>query len=66
MRYRIYFKDETQHPAEIDCIDLRVVGSRRLKAYLLDPKNREDSVDLFYGSDIKLITDDHGRPLFDA
>lgn len=66
MRYRIYFKDETQIPAEVDCIDLRVVGNRRLKAYLHDPKHREDSVDLFFGSDIKRIADDHDRTFFDA
>ena len=66
MRYRIYFKDETQHPAELDCIDLRIVGSRRLKAYLHDPKSREDCVDIFYGSDIRRIADDHDRTYFDA
>jgi hypothetical protein len=66
MRYRIYFKDETQHPAEVDCIMLRVVGDRRLKAYMEDPKHGEDCVDLCYGADIRRITDDHGRTFFEA
>jgi hypothetical protein len=66
MRYRIYFKDETQNPAEVDCVTLRMVGNRRLKAYLHEPKNMEDSVHLFYGSDIKRIADDHDRTFFEA
>lgn len=66
MRYRIYFKDETQEPAEIGCADLRIVGNRRLKAYLNDAKHLEDCVDIFYGSDIKRIADDHDRAFFDA
>lgn len=66
MRYRIYFKDKTQEPAEIDCVDMRVVGSRRLKAYLNDPKHLEDCVDVYYGSEISRIADDHDRTVFEA
>lgn len=63
MRYRIYFKDETQEPAEVDCFDLRIVGNRRLKAYL---KDSGSSVDLFYGSEFRRIADDHDRTFFEA
>lgn len=66
MRYRIYFKDDTQHPAEVDCYDLRVIGNRRLKAFLNDPKHGDDCVTLYYGSDIRRIADDHDRTFFDA
>lgn len=66
MRYRIYFKDITQQPAEVDCFDLRVTGNRRLKAYLKDFKHGEDCVDLFYGSEIKRIADNHDRSIFEA
>lgn len=66
MRYRIYFKDTTQHPAEIDCIDLRVIGHCRLKAFLQDPKHGEDCVTINYGSEIIRIADTHDRTFFEA
>lgn len=66
MRYRIYFKDDSQTPAEVDCYDLRVIGSRRLKAFLCDAKHGEDCVTLYYGSEIKRIADNHDRTVFEA
>ena len=66
MRYRIYFQEDSQIPAEVDCFDLRVIGNRRLKAFLNDAKHCEDCVTLYYGSDIKRIADNHDRTVFDA
>ena len=66
MRYRIYFKDEVQESVEIDCVDLRVVGNRRLKAYLQESRHRGDCVAIFFGDDIRRIADDHDRTFFEA
>lgn len=66
MRYRIYFKDVGHDPSEVDCVDLRVVGSRKLKAFLNDPKHGEDCVTLSYGSEFKRIADTHDRTFFEA
>ncbi len=66
MRYRIYFKDKKQCPAEVECLDIRVTGHRRVKAYCLEHNNDEDCVDIFFGDDIKRIADDHDRTIFEA
>jgi len=63
MRYRIYFKDDNQEAAEVECFDLRVAGNSRIKAFLNDSKC---SVDIDFGADMKRIADDHDRTIFDA
>lgn len=66
MRYRIYFKDKKQCPAEVECLDIRVTGHRRIKSYCLEHNNDEDCVNLLFGGDIKRIADDHDRTIFEA
>ena len=66
MRYRIYLKGKTQTPTEVECLDIRVTGHRRVKAYCLTHENDEDCVDIFFGDDIKRIADDHDRTIFDV
>jgi hypothetical protein len=66
MRYRIYFKDKTQVPTEVESLDMRVTGNRRVKAYCLEHENDEDCVNIYFGDDIRRIADDHDRTIFEA
>jgi hypothetical protein len=63
MRYRIYFKDDAQEAAEVECFDLRVAGNSRIKAFLHDSKC---CVDIDFGAAMKRIADDHDRDIFNA
>jgi hypothetical protein len=64
MRYRVYFKGNTQ-PVEFDAYRFEVRGKRRIAAW---PKNNSDkhlcSVDLYYSDDMKQIDDDHAHTVW--
>ena len=70
MRYRIAFQNKEQEPVEVECVDLRIVGPRKVKAVGdLHPAEMlvlTPTITLSFGSVISRISDDHDRAIYEA